>query len=378
MKILHVSTPLAWRGGEQQLAYLIEELNKKGIEQVVLCASGSAVEEYCTEKKIPHHTFRRKYQHFILAKIVHDICKRDNISLIHTHDAHGHTAAFISALFFGNSTPLITSRRTIFPIGTNWLSKLKYNHSSVSRIVCVSEKIRELASQTIIDKSKIVTVHSGIDLSRFRNNDEGSIHLTDFGKDLSHPFIGITAAITEEKDLFTFVNTAEEYYKSRRAGTFFIIGDGPCRPRLEKYIEEKKLEDKVILTGFQKNVTGIIKQFDCFLFTSLFEGFGTSILDAMACKIPVVATRTGGIPEIIIDGYNGLLAPVKNSDALAKCVIEITTNPFFKKKLVHRSSVYVNNFTKQKMALQTLDIYRQVIFEKSSAHVPVLRPSLSA
>jgi glycosyltransferase involved in cell wall biosynthesis len=376
MKILHVSTPLTWRGGEQQLAYLLEELKEKGIEQEVLCADGSAVESYCHLKKITCYTFNRKNLQLVPASMINAICINDNISLIHTHDAHGHTAAVLSAMFFGNVTPLIVSRRTIFPIGTNWFSKFKYNHSSVSRIVCVSEKIREQVSKSISEKRKIVTVHSGIDFSRFKNNHEESIHLSELGTNLSRPFIGNVAAITEEKDFFTFVNTAEAYYRKEKPGTFFIVGDGPYRAQIERHIEEKGLKDKIVLTGFQKNIAGIIKQLDCFLFTSHTEGFGTSILDAMACHVPVVATRTGGIPEIVLHGHTGLLAPVKNAEALADCLIKVAGDKMLRRMLTHRANAHVYNFTKQKMALQTLDIYQQVLYEKSLGHVPDFQPSL--
>jgi len=376
MKILHVSTPLSWRGGEQQLAYLLEELKEKDVEQVVLCAYGSAVQKYCNDNEIPTYTFNRKSLRLVPANLINTICLKEDISLIHAHDSHGHTAAFISALLFGNNIPLIVSRRTIFPVGQNWLSKFKYNHASISRVICVSEKIKEQISNSISDNSKIVTIHSGIDVSRFNKMSEEQIHISELGKNLSHPFIGNISAITEEKDYFTFVNTAEEYFRSGNQGTFFIIGDGPYRTQIEEYINEKGLNEKFVFTGFLKNITNIIKQLDCLLFTSHTEGLGTSILDAMACKIPVVATRTGGIPEIVIHDNTGLLAPVKNAEALAICLQKITSDSSFRRMLTHNAHVHVNNFTKQKMAMQTYAIYQQVMYEKSLGHEPVFQPSI--
>ena len=378
MKILHVSTPLTWRGGEQQLAYLIDELKDKGVEQEVLCAHGSAVETYCKENQITCYTFNYKTLQLIPASIIREICINDNISLIHTHDAHGHTAAVLSAMIFGNTTPLVVSRRTIFPIATNWFSKLKYNHPSVSRIVCVSDKIRVQTSKSIIENEKVVTVHSGIDLLRIKTKNEKAVLLEELGTNLSRPFIGNIAAISEEKDYFTFVNTAEAYFKNSKQGTFFIVGEGPYRAHIEKYIDEKGLKDKIVLTGFRKDIPGIIRQLDCLLFTSHTEGFGTSILDAMACRIPVVATRTGGIPEIVIHGFTGLLAPVRNAEALASCLIKMADNPLLRKKLIHRAYSHVSSFTKQKMASQTLNVYQQVLYEKSLEHVPVYQPSMMA
>ena len=376
MRILHVSSPLTWRGGEQQLAYLIDELRERGIEQEVLCAAGSSVELFCQHNNITCYTFNRKNLQIVAAGKVNEICLNDNIGLIHTHDAHSHSAAVLSAMIFGNTTPIIVSRRSNFPICTNWFSKVKYNHSSVSRIVCVSEKIKEQVSKSINEKSKIVTVYSGIDLMRFKNNNDDALRLSSFGNNLTHPFIGNIAALTEEKDFFTFVNTAEAYFKSSDQGTFFIIGDGSYRSQIERYIIKKGLKDKIIFTGFQQNIAGIMKQLDCLLFTSHTEGLGTTILDAMACRIPVVATRTGGIPEMVINGYTGLLAPVKNADILARCLIKITRDHFYRRMLVRNANAHVYNFTKQKMALQTLDIYQKVLHERSLASVQILQPSI--
>jgi len=160
MRILHISSPLTWRGGEQQLAYLIDELRERGIDQEVLCADGSAVESFCRNNKVTCYTFNKNILQIVSASIINEICVNDNISLIHTHDAHSHSAAVLSSMIFGNSTPIIVSRRTNFPICTNWFSKVKYNHSSVSRIVCVSEKIKEHSSILIKDMSHMLDMVS--------------------------------------------------------------------------------------------------------------------------------------------------------------------------------------------------------------------------
>jgi L-malate glycosyltransferase len=112
------------------------------------------------------------------------------------------------------------------------------------------------------------------------------------------------------------------------------------------------------------------------LFTSHSEGLGTSILDAMACNIPVVATRTGGIPEIVLHEHTGLLAPVKNAEELAECLHKIIGDSLYRRKLTHNAHTHVYNFTKQKMAILTYNIYQQVLYEKSLGHVPAFQTSL--
>ena len=88
-----------------------------------------------------------------------------------------------------------------------------------------------------------------------------------------------------------------------------ILGEGELREHLERLVHEHNLEKHVLLPGFRTDVLGCIKGFDVFAMSSVTEGLGTSLLDAMACKTPIVATRAGGIPEIVEDGVNGLLVP---------------------------------------------------------------------
>ena len=94
---------------------------------------------------------------------------------------------------------------------------------------------------------------------------------------------------------------------------FVILGEGELREQLERQVREYHLEKHVLLPGFRTDVLGCIKGFDLFAMSSVTEGLGTSLLDAMACSRAIVATRAGGIPEIVEDGVNGLLVAAARS-----------------------------------------------------------------
>ena len=93
---------------------------------------------------------------------------------------------------------------------------------------------------------------------------------------------------------------------------FVILGEGELREHLERQVHEHHLEKHVLLPGFRTDVLGCIKGFDLFVMSSVTEGLGTSLLDAMACSRPIVATRAGGIPEVVEDGVTGLLVPPRD------------------------------------------------------------------
>lgn len=369
MKILHVSTALSWRGGEQQLTYLIDSLKSMGTEQIVFCPVGSAIEQYCKEKQIINYTFFRSTLKIFTAQYLTSVCQTSNVNVIHTHDSHSHTMAVLASTIYGNTVPIIVSKRTAFPISGGVLSRFKYNHSAIARILCVSHKVQEEVAKVVSNADKYTTVYSGVDIQRFSKNPLPKLLLSSFGTNLERPFIGNVSALSNEKDLHTFVNTAESFYKKGRTGTFFIVGEGLNRVQIEKYIQSKGLSDKVILTGFQKDIPSILHQFDCFLFTSIAEGLGTSVLDAMACKVPVIATNVGGIPELVIHGKTGLLTPVKDFETMSDSIIQLLEDRDLKNSLIEEAYTHIRKFTKDKMAVHTINEYYQAAY--------VIQPALA-
>ncbi len=362
MRILHVSTALSWRGGEQQLTYLIESLRSMDIDQMVLCPSGSAIEQFCRDNDISFYPFTKSFLKIFAAQTLTFVCQTSNFDVIHAHDSHAHTIAILASAVFGNVVPIIVSKRTAFPISNSTVSRYKYNHTAIARILCVSHRVKEEVSKVVPGYEMSKTVYSGVDIKRFSQKIDPALLLDSFGSNLARPFIGNISALSKEKDLFTFINAAEFYFKRGREGTFFIVGEGVDRIKIERYIRLKCLSGKVILTGFQKDIPSIVQQFDCFLFTSYAEGLGTSILDAMASRIPVIATRTGGIPEIVIDEKTGLLVPVRDFESMANSVIRILDDERLRKSLIEEASLHIRKFTKDKMAVDTVNEYYQVAY----------------
>ena len=122
-------------------------------------------------------------------------------------------------------------------------------------------------------------------------------------------------------------------------------------------MEQKRLSEKIILAGFRPDVPEILPEIDLLLFTSKTEGLGTSLLDAMACGVPVVATHAGGIPEIVEDEVSGLLAPVSDAESLARQVRRLLEEPGLKQRLTQAAHRNVQAFSKEKMAAAILDLY---------------------
>lgn len=361
MKVLHFSSAHTWRGGEQQIAYLFEELENIGVQQWIFCRSGSELAAYCLFHNWPHFTYWKGFSiNPIIGFQLKNLCRQLSVDLVHLHDSHSHTFAYMSALI-GNPTPYVLSRRVDFPVKNSLLSKNKYNHPSIKKIISVSHKVQTILAPAITDHTKLEVIHSGIDLSKFQYENTGILRKEFEIRDTT-TIIANVAAIAPHKDYYTFVDTAAVLLKKQQNLHFFIIGaDGGEGVAIQNYINEKDLPAFISLIGFRKDIPEILPEVDVFLFTSKEEGLGTSVLDALACGVPVVATNAGGIPEMIKHQHNGLLAPVGDSGLLAKHVETVLFQEELATKFIENGKVVVQSFDKAESAKKTYGIYRKCL-----------------
>jgi glycosyltransferase involved in cell wall biosynthesis len=339
------------------LAYLLGELNDK-IEQFVLCAKDSSMEAYCQKNGFNYYAAKKRSGFDLsFAKTLKKLCRNLEIDLCHLHDAHAHTFAII-ATYLGNQTPLVLSRRVDFPIKNNFSSKLKYTHPNIKKILCVSEKIKEITAPDIKDKSKLEVVYSGIDLKKFAKR--GGKLRKELKLSEATNLIGNTSALADHKDYFTFLDVAEKVIEKEDKVHFVIFGKGPLEEKIKSYARNKKLNHKLTFLGYRADIPEVLADLDIFLITSKTEGLGTSIIDAFACEVPVVATAAGGIPELVENEKSGLLCPVKDVDCLTKSVIKIIHDQSLAKSLKKGASEKVKLFSKKQTAKDTLKNYTEI------------------
>ena len=359
--ILHVSTPKSWRGGEQQIAYLYEELERKNVTQYLLCNSEG--ELYTRAKKKGWNVIpcgKRSGFDVAFAYQIKHSCSSLGITHVHVHDSQAHTLSLISALLFRNKVPVVLSRKVDFPVGNSFLSRFKYNHSSIAKIICVSDAIKNIMAQSVTAKNKLCTVMDGIDLQRFRDLTAGPFLRSTYGVPKEHALVGNVSAIAPHKDYYTFVDTVVELEKSSFPATYFIIGDGPEKEKIKAYVSRKGLEDRIHFTGFIPEVLPVLKELDVLLMTSKTEGLGTTILDAFACEVPVVATSAGGIPEIVKHHETGLIGEVGDFKYLAELVEKMLDDKKLQQDICRTAMDSLPKYSVERMATETLEVYKQI------------------
>jgi len=363
MKVLHLSSEKSWRGGEQQMAYLVEELQQSGVGQTVAVRKNSAFEKWCVEKKIPSVSLGFSNDFDLTSALqLKNYCQNIHADLIHLHSSRSHGIAVLAAAL-GNKTPMVLSRRVDFALKSNMFSQWKYNHPAIKKIICVSDKIREIVSASTRDPGRCVTVYDGIDLDRFAGKGKRGIIRKELKIPENTTLIGNIAAIAPHKDYFTFLDTVKILSQKINA-KYLVAGEGPLRGQVEEKIADMKLEHDVFILGFRNDLENVFADLDLLLYTSKEEGLGSTILDAMAYGLPVVATTAGGIPEIVKNDFNGLTAPAGNPAALSEQVLKMMSDDTLRKKFIENGKTFVKDFSKARMAALTLEIYQEVLSKR--------------
>ena len=367
MKVLQLSSEKSWRGGEQQIAYLIEYLRKNNVEVVVCARTDSAFAGWCEKKNIACYSlpFRNGFDLKTALKIK-SIASAEQVTLINAHSGKSHSLAWL-ALKLGMKIPLIVHRRVDFPLKSAGPSLRKYNHPRVRAIVCVSNAIAHLVRDAVDHPERVHTVYSGIDPGRFNQNPAtGYIHRL-FSIPSHRKLIANISAIAPHKDYETFLATASEVVAHRDDCHFLIVGDGPLFQKIRAQSTRMQLDGFVTMTGFREDIPGLFRELTLFLITSDTEGLGTTVIDALYNGLPVVATRAGGIPELVEQGREGLLCPIGDAQCLSAKIDQLLNDADLRKRLGANARKRAENFTFDKMGEGVMAIYRKVAMEGEPA-----------
>jgi glycosyltransferase involved in cell wall biosynthesis len=289
-----------------------------------------------------------------LSRIIKDL----KPEIVHAHDPHAVALGSLALSLggFGQSAVLIASRRVAFHLKGHAFSRWKYHQ--VDCFIAASEAIRDTLIGDGIDPAQVVTVYEGIDLDRVHAEPAANIH-AELWLPTHAPIVGAAAALTQEKGHKYLIDAAALVVRENPDARFVILGEGELRPALERQVKELRLEKHVLLPGFRADILSFIKSFDLFVMSSLFEGLGTSLLDAMALSRATVASDTGGIPEVVVNGQTGLLVPPRDHRALADAISSLLKDPDRRHRMGHAGLERVKRlFSAEVMVEKTLDVYR--------------------
>jgi len=361
MYSLHVDTARTWRGGQNQVLLTVNGLRAIGQRATLVAHPDGELRRRVAEGLDLIPLAPRTEMDLSAAWKFSRLIKRLNPDVIHAHDPHGVAMASFALSLGGSAASgpaLIASRRVDFHLKGNSLSRWK--HRQVDCFVAASEAIRQILLHDGVEADRAVTVHEGIDVEHVVAADPVNIHEA-FWLPHQAPVVGNVAALVPHKGQRYLIEAAHLVVQEIPDARFVILGEGELREQLERQVHDHHLEKHVLLPGFRTDVLGCIKGFDLFVMSSVTEGLGTSLLDAMACSRPIVATTAGGIPEVVEDGVNGLLVPPRDARALADAIIRALRDPSLRQRFGTAGLARVKaRFTVERMVEQTAAVYARV------------------
>lgn len=299
---------------------------------------------------------------------IREIAVREGIRLVHSH---GLKAGVLASLVFNSGSVKHISTIHTFPVRqagpiglisrmvTMYLSHRIDHHIAVSRALAC-----ELTARYRVNPQKVSVIPNG--LVRAIPGDCSGLETARPNPSPDGPVVGTVGRLVAEKGMEDFIRAAQLLSREFPQARFWIIGDGPLRTRLQVLVCRLGLEGRVWLAGYQEEVAPWLAAMDVFTTCPVSEGFSLVTLEAMASGKPVVATATGGLPELIRSGENGLLVPVRNPAALARATAFLLRRPDVARDLGTRARDHVcQRYTAERMAEQTQNVYERVLSGKN-------------
>lgn len=345
MNILHIISARGWGGEEKNSPYLAKKQIDMGHKAFFFIHSMNKIEkEILEEYSIPYYSvFNPERKNIFGIKKIIDVCKKENIDIIHTHLS---TACYLGVIA-GNylSIPVMSDSYSGFPYYA-FADILSFNSISVK-----DDFLKYISSDKYIDykpgfierfvndifkfkyksfnidelKDKMSVDYPRLDESKFIGFSEKYSELIGFFN------IGITGRVNEQKGQIYFIEAMELLLKEKaelkikKPLMFHIVGDGKILNKLKKLAKSKGLSNNIKFWGYQKDIRKVVNTFDICVSCSLNEPFGLNNLEYMLMKKPCIATNKGGIPEIF--GDTNILIPPETPEKLKDALKTSINNP---------------------------------------------------
>lgn len=331
-RVLHVITHLGLGGAQDNTLTTVRSLDRHNYEVDLASAPGGAWERRArayadTFVPLEHmvRSFRRPWSDIRTLLDLVRVLRNGDYDVVHTHSAKAGLLGRVAGRLAG--VPMIVHTLHGFH-GYRFLDRALFfaleglGALFCDRIITVSEINRKDAiSLGLFPPRKAVTIHSGIDVASYVDMrvDRGA-KMAELGLPATSPVIGTVGRLAVQKAPLDLVAAAHRVIDRVPEARFIIAGDGPLHSAVKRAIGA---EERIRLLGHREDVGELLQVMDVFVVSSLWEGIGRALTEAMAAGRPVIATRVSGVPELVVDGETGLLVPPGQPGELAKAILRL-------------------------------------------------------
>jgi glycosyltransferase involved in cell wall biosynthesis len=333
--VLYVAGAPFYSGAERALVLTLASLDPARYEPYVVLGTDGEMAAQLASRGVPFeivplvHRDRRRLPGWVrsVARLV-GACRRVRPAVIHANDMPSYQPAGYAGRLLG--IPAITHLR--FPdedAGFRWFLRPPFE-----KALFVSEYLRADAaskSPDLFDGRSQVLYDGVVEMAPPTDAGRGQLK-AQLGLPSGEPVVALTGQIAEVKGIWDFVDAMHLLHERRSPCAFAVLGDdlkghGALRVEMERRVAELGLRDRVTFLGFRSNAPALIPAFDVVAVPSHVEPLGNATLEAMAAGVPVVGSRVGGIPEMVVHGQTGLLVPPRDPASLADAIDRIVRDP---------------------------------------------------
>ncbi|MEI6831870.1 MAG: glycosyltransferase family 4 protein [Candidatus Omnitrophota bacterium] len=383
INILYIITKLELGGAQKQLLSLVRGLDKERFNPYILTAYDGLLVD--AAKTIPNLKLIRcrllerpirPIKDTLALFFIYRFIKNNKIDIVHTHSSKAGILGRLAAKAAGVRIIIHTVHGWSFhdyQVGIIYyfylfLEKLCAQFSSAIVVVSRWDK-RQAARQLVGRQDKYKLIRYAINYEELKNNTEGSKVRKEFGLSEADLVIGMVACFKPQKAPLDFIKLASVIKKDFPNAKFILVGDGIEREKVRALINKLNLKEQVILTGWRHDVASILFCLDIFVLTSLWEGLPIAVLEAMATGLPVIATDTGGISEVVLHGKTGYLVKPGDIEALQGRLKELLMNPSLRKEFANQAitTLGFNEYSLDNMLKNTSQLYSDLFFRRENA-----------
>ncbi len=344
MKVLHVNLAKGFRGGERQTLLLVQSLSKRvSLQQSVLVRRGSPLVERL--KGLPRVSVVEIRKPFLLATL-----RKFDADLVHAHEAKAVKWAYWYGKF--SARPYVLTRRIVKTPRSNLLTRKAY--LGASSVVALSGAIQKVMQQYGVSASIPIVPSSFASLP----SDSGTLQELKARWEGKTVIGHVGALVNADKGQQYLIEAAKKLAHSRPELHFVFLGAGKDEAWLKSLAGDSP---NIEFCGFHQDVGSFIEVFDYFVFPSLQEGLGSTLLDVIYAKKAIVASNVGGIPDVIKHEETGLLVPAKSATAIVEAIERLINEPEFAAALVERASQQLQRYAPERIADEYYAIYAACI-----------------
>jgi glycosyltransferase involved in cell wall biosynthesis len=358
---LHIDTARTWRGGQQQVLLTVLGLRARGHRAVLVAHRDGELLRRASEGPDLVPLAPVNEVDLATAWKLSKIVRQWRPAIVHAHDPHAVSMAAL-ALSFGAPEPrpkMIASRRVDFHLQSHSFSQWKYRQ--MDRFIAASNAIKAILVADGIPAGRIDVVHDGIDVDKIANRPSTDLH-AEYWLPHGVPVLVNVGALVGHKGQKFLIDAMPLVLREVPDAHLVIFGEGDLRVPLEKQIKQLNLAKRVLLPGFREDVMSLMKSADLFVMSSVTEGLGSAVLDAMAMGQAVVGTRAGGIPEAVVPDETGLLVEPSDSKALANAIVKLLKDDALRKQFGEAGRARVaEHFGVDRLVEGTLAVYERAV-----------------